>query len=259
MGLTKIADNIADGIWTEIAGSIVELYGSKIYSALNEHSRIAKVLEKVGLNQLDSTSFDSIYAHALLSIGEIWESRIYQNIFTKRNVREAFFNAHYKGISKVKDEIEDGKNIIDYLEICLVENPKLWKYEITKEELQRMGQKIWDAYKDMVKQAMNPKELEMYQSILKMALDMAILKEAELRNSFEYQVSEHLRNFKEAFHNEFLKKDYYIPINGETRVFKSQAFSGITEEFSLEYRVQENSENSAYDSIFSQTDRLFCP
>ena len=83
-------------------------------------------------------------------------------------------------------------------------------------------------FREFTNTSRNPKELEMFNELnnmklqnIKMLEQQQDLLELHRKKSFDYQIEQYLIRIRDDFQKEFLDKNWYVDLNGETRKERS--------------------------------------
>lgn len=195
---------ILESAFSIIVKEIFKSATKQKWKSYERDHKVLAVLKNVKMAKLENDP-KSIYAHALVHYGVDKETTDLVSLFAQADVRKAIER--------------NPTDLYNALESNLHQNKELAELKIypSVDSLQEEVEQFQNIFQTFQKQAADPFMLKMFNN---MQEGMGKLLEENEKNSFEYQIEQHLENRIAEFKEKFLDKNHYIDLNGEVDVLK---------------------------------------
>ena len=203
---------------------------------------------------MDGESFHSVYIHSLLDMEIMWEEPKIMALFTDRDVRR-FFEENYR-LAQTKGEANfDQDKFADWLfQYRRTNNERFGGIPSayhTKQGLQKLMEDFTKTFLLKVLSSLNPPMLQMYNQMKLMEKQNAETLEISRKNTFEYQIEQHLRFFRNEFQRKYIDNKHYIPIHGEIKQVEE------AESIVREWLTRRRAARKPADGIFRAVERYY--
>jgi hypothetical protein len=228
----------------DLAQKIVEFLTKKAVKRMEQEPIFLKLLKFLGITKLEN-NFESIYIHALAEFSSkppeetIPEETV--KLFASNEVENAFCE-YYK--NNTKDPVEMANALYETLHRSPVPTYLEEVYPSAEAFITDVI-KFSESFKKFAEQTINPEILKHFNKLNHKMLEIWEFQE---KKSFKYQLEMYLEKLVNDFNKEFLDKNYYIDLNGETRKYQERNVEVFDDAYTTKAERAENLEIK-YDVI----------
>ena len=227
-------------ITLEIAQKIVKFLTQWSGKKLERKHKVLKILKVLHLTELKG-DIESVYAHALVEYAVDANPAQLTLLFADKTVKQAFQQDLLKNRQKQKEFEKTLDELLCSGSIPIV--PHIYK---TAADLKPEIERFKEFYDYFTLQTATAFQLKQYNE-----WNRFVMKSWE--KSFDFQAEQYLIRLRDVFQKEFLDKNHYIDLNGETRVEKKGKGYGegidIPREIEKEKRKEGAEKRVDYESI----------